>query len=195
MHPQHIVFDGRVFATEAADRGMGRYVDYLVELAQAAGHRITIVRPDAFASRRPRPGVAEQMCALDDDPLLGTTSLNRFLRDAAADIYVDATPFLPPMRYDVYACPVVAILYDLIPLRFPGAYFGPADDYPLDVYVNGLARVRKADQVVAISRYVGSHALRYLGIPRDKVVVIEPGVSAEYVGFANAPARRCATAR
>lgn len=189
MHPQHIVFDGRVFATEAADRGMGRYVDYLVELARAAGHRITIVRPDAFASRRPRPGVTEQMCTLDDDPLLGTASLNRFLRDAAADIYVDATPFLPPMRYDVYACPVVAILYDLIPLRFPGAYFGPADAFPLDVYVNGLARVRKADQVIAISRYVGGHALRYLGIPRDKVVVIEPGVGAEYVGFANAPSR------
>jgi len=189
MRPQHIVFDGRVFSTEAADRGMGRYVDYLVELAQAAGHRITIVRPDAFASRRPGPGVAEKMCALDDDPLLGTASLNRFLRDAAADMYVDATPFLPPMRYDVYACPVVAILYDLIPLRFPGDYFGPADDYPLDVYVNGLARVRKADQVIAISRYVGSHALRYLGIPRDKVVVIEPGVGAEYVKFASSPAR------
>lgn len=186
MHRRHIVFDGRVFATEAVDRGMGRYVDHLVELAVAAGHRVTIVRPDAFASRRPREGVTEQMCTLDEDPLLGTTTLNRFLRDAAADVYVDATPFLPPMRYDVHACPVVAILYDLIPLRFPRAYFGPADDYPFDVYANGLARVRKADQVIAISRYVAGHALRYLGIPRDRVVVIEPGVGPEYVAFANA---------
>ena len=184
MRPLHIVFDGRVFATEAADRGMGRYVDHLADLSIAAGHRVTILRPDTFATRRPRDGIAETMCPLDDDPLVGTTTLNRALGDLGADVYVDATPFLPPMRYDIRACPVIAVLYDLIPLRFPAAYFGPADVFPLDVYVNGLARVRKADQVIAISHYVGRHALRYLGIPRDNVVVIEPGVAPEYAAFA-----------
>jgi hypothetical protein len=83
--------DGRVFATEAADRGMGRYVDYLGVLADAAGHRVTILRPDAAVLPPAREGIAEQTHTFDDDPLVGTTKLNRFLRRAKADVYVDAT--------------------------------------------------------------------------------------------------------
>ena len=183
MSVRHLVFDGRVFATEAADRGMGRYVDHLVTLAAAAGNRVTVLLPAGLTAWRARAGIIEHALLLDDDPMLGTTQLNRWLRDVAADTFVDATPFLPPMRYDIYACPVIAVLYDLIPMRFPTSYFGLGDEFPLDVYVNGLARVRKADQVIAISHYVSGHARRYLGIPRDNIVVIEPGVGPEYAEF------------
>ena len=184
MSIRHIVFDGRVFATEAADRGMGRYVDHLVKLADALGNRVTVLLPGALTGWRPRERIREHTLSLDDDPMVGTTQLNRWLLDVAADTFVDATPFLPPMRYDVHACPVVAVLYDLIPMRFPNSYFGPGDDFPLDVYVNGLAKVRKADHVIAISRYVAGHALRYLGIQRRNVTVIEPAVGPEYAALA-----------
>ena len=185
---QHIVIDGRVFSTEAADRGMGRYVDHLAMLLVAAGHDVTMLLPGPMlVSRYSRSGVASRALTLDDDASSCTAQLNRFLAACSATIYLDATPFLPPTRYDIYACPVVAVLYDLIPMRFPKDYFGPADEYPLDVYVNGLARVRKADQVIAISQYVAGHALRYLGIGRDRVAVIEPSVREEYVAFARDP--------
>jgi glycosyltransferase involved in cell wall biosynthesis len=185
---QHIVIDGRVFSTEAADRGMGRYVDHLAMLLVAAGHDVTMLLPGPMlVARYSRSGVTARAVTLDDDASSCTAQLNRFLAACSATIYLDATPFLPPTRYDIYACPVVAVLYDLIPMRFPKDYFGPADEYPLDVYVNGLARVRKADQVIAISQYVAGHALRYLGIGRDRVAVIEPGVRDEYVAFATDP--------
>ena len=185
---EHIVVDGRVFATEAADRGMGRYVNYLVRLIVAAGHRLTVLIPSLDSVPHVlRPGVQVKTLSLGDDPMSCTTNLNRFLGQSGATIYLDATPFLEPARYDVHACPVVAVLYDLIPMRFPTDYFGSAGEGPLDVYVNGLARVRKADQVIAISEYVKGHALRYLGIPRDRVVVIEPGLGQEYLDFARDP--------
>ena len=160
----HVVVDGRVFGTEAADRGMGRYVDHLAELLVAAGHRVMMLLPGPqIASPYARRGVDVCVLSLDEDPASCTVQLNRFLAQAAATLYLDATPFLPPMRYDVHACPVVAILYDLIPMRFPKDYFGSVEGYPMDVYVNGLARVRKAERVIAISDYVKTHALRYLG--------------------------------
>jgi glycosyltransferase involved in cell wall biosynthesis len=182
---QHIVVDGRVFATEAADRGMGRYVDHLAELLVEAGWRVTmLLQTPHIASAYSRRGVETHRLDLDDEPASATVKLNRFLAQCAAAFYVDATPFLPPMRYDVHACPVVAVLYDLIPMRFPTDYFGTAGGYPLDVYVNGLSRIRKADRVIAISETVRTQALRYLGVPRERVAVIEPGVRAEYRAFA-----------
>ena len=183
----HVVIDGRVFGTEAADRGMGRYVDHLAELLVAAGHRVMMLLPGPqIASPYARRGVDVCVLSLDEDPASCTVQLNRFLAQAAATLYLDATPFLPPMRYDVHACPVVAILYDLIPMRFPKDYFGSVEGYPMDVYVNGLARVRKAERVIAISDYVKTHALRYLGIARDRVAVIWPGLRSEYAAFAHA---------
>lgn len=185
----HVVVDGRVFATEAADRGMGRYVDYLAALLVAAGYRVTMLLPGSgMIARRSRLGILEQALTLDDDPLSGTTSLNRFLERVGADLYLDATPFLPPDRYDVHICPVVAVLYDLIPMRFPEAYLASAIERPVNAYVNGVARVRKADQVIAISEHVKGHALHYLGVRRDQIVVIEPGLGKRYADFSLDPA-------
>jgi len=85
MSVRHLVFDGRVFATEAADRGMGRYVAHLVTLAAAAGNRVTVLLPAGLTGWCAREGITEHALLLDDDPMLGTTQLNRWLRDVAAD--------------------------------------------------------------------------------------------------------------
>ena len=90
-------------------------------------------------------------------------------------------------RYDIYACPVIAVLFDLIPMRYPLDYFGSFEGTPFDAYVNGIARVKKADHVIAISQYVKGHALRYLGIAGDRVSVVEPGLGPKYLASACEP--------
>lgn len=186
MRQMHIVVDGRVFDTEAAERGMGRYVDHLALLLVSAGHTVTLLLPGLHAAvARTRPGIVIRQLPQHYDPMIQTVSLNRLLADVDATAYVDATPFLAPMRYDIHACPVIAVLYDLIPLRFPNDYFAPADEGSLDAYINGLARVRKADHVITISRVVQGYALRYLGIPTARIDVIEPCVASEYVRAAS----------
>lgn len=183
-----VVVDGRVFATEAADRGMGRYVDYVAETLRDCGCEVLVlVPPPNVPPRAFSAGIRTEAFALEDDPLLSTLRLNRFLINRRASAYLDATPFLPPMRYDIYACPVIAVLFDLIPMRFPKDYFDPTyGPWPLDVYVNGLARVQKADHVIAISEYVKGHALRYLGVPTQECSVIAPGVAKPYLDCAKA---------
>jgi glycosyltransferase involved in cell wall biosynthesis len=179
------VVDGRVFATEAADRGMGRYVDHLIAVLVASGREVVVLVPPPCAHARTwAAGVRVQTLMLDDDPMLSTVAINRCLAQSGAALYVDATPFLPPARYDVHVCPVIAVLFDLIPMKFPNDYFPSPGMGALDAYVNGLARVQKADHVIAISEYVRGDALRYLGVGRDRCTVITPALGARYARFA-----------
>ena len=184
---EHVVVDGRVFETEAADRGMGRYVAHLVDLLQDGACEVTLLMPRM--ARKP-PGLAfarVEVASFADDPMAWTAELDRLLARLCADAYVDATPFLAPLRYDLAACPVVAVLYDLIPMRYPRDYFATFAPGALDAYVNGLARVKKADHVVAISGFVKLQALRYLGVPRDRCTVIEPAVGDAYRTYPPSP--------
>lgn len=189
---KHIVVDGRVFATEAAERGMGRYVDHIASLLVAAGHQVTLLLPPLTNGVLTR-GAATRRLPEKAEPGAQTEALNRLLENLDADLYLDATPFLAPLRYDISVCPVVAILYDLIPMRFLNDYFAQGDEGSLDGYVNGLARVRKSDHVIAISSVVKEQALRYLGIPKSRVDVISPGVGAEYLPRAGAESIRART--
>lgn len=178
---RRIVVDGRVFATEASDRGMGRYVRQLCAYLAATGYQVTLVVPGTGLDRAALPGgLRTQRISFQRDIMAWTAELNRYLASCEAAFYVDATPFLPPDRYDIYACPVVAVLYDVIPLRFPGDYFESLASWQFTEYVNGLARVQKADHVVAISAYVKRHALRYLGIASARCSVVRPDVGVEY---------------
>ena len=179
-----VVIDGRVYATEAANRGMGRYVRHLCACFEEAGCDVTFIIPktDVVAEALPR-GRRTKAMVLDRDPIQWTAALNRVLAQHQAALYVDATPFLPPDRYDIYPCPVVAVLYDVIPLRYPRHYFESLGSPGFTEYINGLARVQKADHVIAISEYVKGHALRYLGVEGERCTVIPPDVDAAYRDF------------
>jgi glycosyltransferase involved in cell wall biosynthesis len=183
-----IVVDGRVFASEAADRGMGRYVDYLIELLVLAGRDVRVMASDKATSLpQQRPKVAIDVVAASDDPLEYTERLNRYLGDVSAAAFLDGTPFIAPVRYDILRVPVLAVLFDLIPMRYPADYLqGGA----LPVYVNGVARVQKADHLIAISATTRTHAIRYLGIPGEQVSVIEPRVGERYESYRETAPRR-----
>jgi glycosyltransferase involved in cell wall biosynthesis len=182
MAARKIVIDGRVFATEASERGMGRYVEHLIRAFAHSGFEVIVLLASArdLSPERLPSGARVELLWTGDDALAFTASLNQFLVAADAAAYVDATPFLPPARYDVFACPVIAVLFDLIPMRFPVDYFG-ATYAAMQPYVNGMARVKKADAVIAISHLAKRHALTYLGISSAQVLVLEPAVGAEYL--------------
>jgi glycosyltransferase involved in cell wall biosynthesis len=189
MATRKIVIDGRVFATEASERGMGRYVEHLIRAFTHSGFEVVVLVASArdLSPERLPSGARAELLWAGDDARAFTGSLNQFLVAENAAAYVDATPFLPPARYDVFACPVIAVLFDLIPMRFPVDYFGAAYS-TMQPYVNGIARVKKADAVVAISHVAKRHALTYLGVPSAQVLVLEPAVRAEYLeALANSP--------
>lgn len=186
---RHIVgIDGRVFSTEAADRGMGRYVRALIDYFHTSGHVICLI---LYANSR----------LAEDDPLLTKCSFshcinivpNQFGKDdihissyeiekAARDfnfsIYVDATPFILPARFDITHCATLCIAYDLIPLRYPSYYL--RSPVLVECYHNSLDRLRKADGVITISATVKEHLVRYLGLDRERITVIYPNLSPEY---------------
>jgi len=195
VRAERLVVDGRVFGTEASERGMGRYVEHLITAFAAAGYQVVVLvlaAGDLLPARLP-PSARIREIQTDDDPLRFTALLNRLLVEERADAYLDGTPFLPPVRYDIFACPVIAVIYDLIPMRYPGDYFGAARE-GLHAYINGMARVKKADALIAISQLAKRHALTYLGVPGARAHVVQPPVAPEYILRAERPVRANADA-
>ncbi len=177
-----IVLDGRVFGTEAADRGMGRYVEHLGAAFAAAGYEVVVLlfaAADGRAVELPVHGRI-RVVDFDGDSLQFTVLLNRILAEERATAYVDATPFLAPTRYDIYVCPVICVIFDLIPMRYPADYLYRDTQGSLAPYVNGLARLKKADALIAISHVVSKHARTYLGIPKSRIEVLQPRARAHY---------------
>src|SRR5689334_4539022 len=176
MRQATVVLDGRVFGTEAADRGMGRYVEHLGMSFARAGCEVVVLLFQAAQARAfelpPRGRI--RIIEADSDPLRFTVALNRLLATERAGAYVDATPFLAPARYDIYACPVISVVFDLIPMRYPRDYLYADRQGSLGPYVNGIARLKKADALIAISRVVSRHAHAYLGIPKSRIEVLQP---------------------
>jgi len=191
---KRVLVDGRVFSTAAFDRGMGRYVMHLLELLLAGGSSVAVL---LFRNCHLRP----------EDPLLGrvsirfanydpeewipdrtqrerqlhefTSYLSALIEQESYDLYIDATPFVGPLRLDIFGCAVVAICYDLIPLKHPDYYLPHEPERR--VYFNGLARLAKADQVVCISEATRDEAARYLGITSERLSVICPTLEDRYL--------------
>lgn len=189
-----VLVDGRVFSTPAFDRGMGRYVSHLIALLGAEGHAVTVllfqnckVRPDKVF-----PDV--EICRLAfepenfevDDARRGrklhdfTSALSTLIEEGGYEIYVDATPFIGPLRLDLFGCAVIAVCYDYIPLKHPDFYL--SQGVVRKVYYNGLARLLKADHVICIANEVRGETARFLGVPESKLSVICPPLEARYAG-------------
>lgn len=116
------------------------------------------------------------------DPPGGHTTLLRrsaefqdWLRDQAVDLYHVTAPFLfqDPYLMDFDVCPMVATLYDMIPMIFPGYYL---DGQPANqaAYGYGLATVLRAQRFMAISESAKRDANLYLGFSKDRIDIVSP---------------------
>jgi glycosyltransferase involved in cell wall biosynthesis len=100
---------------------------------------------------------------------LATLDLDLFHATAP---FLSAEPFLT--TFDV--CPLVATLYDVIPLLYPEHYLpAPADR---DSYLFALSVVRRANRLIAISEATRHDAAAHLDIAPDRIDVAYPIVDA-----------------
>lgn len=188
-----VLVDGRVYSSGAFDRGMGRYVEHVIELLLGEGHDVCLLLFQDCHLERSSPllkscairyanysaeNLAATTAARYADAHGFTTFLSNLVETDGFDIYVDATPFLSPMRFDLLACPVVTICYDFIPLKLLNDYI--TNEVIVELYYNGLARVLKADHVISISETVADEAVRFLGIPEDRLSVVSPKLDPMY---------------
>jgi glycosyltransferase involved in cell wall biosynthesis len=189
-----VLVDGRVFSTAAFDRGMGRYVGHLLTLLEAEGHSVTLLlfrnvflskNDDILKRYEVRFANFDPEMTLPTPELLRqelhqfSAHLTQLLEDDNFDVYVDATPFLGPLRLDVFACSVVSVCYDFIPLKHPDYYLG--GEVSRMIYHNGLARVAKADAVICISETTAEEARLYLGVPPERLSTIYPDLDDYYL--------------
>ncbi|ATU94001.1 hypothetical protein BLM14_19550 (plasmid) [Phyllobacterium zundukense] len=115
-----------------------------------------------------------------------TAYLSALLESESYDSYVDTTPFLAPRRFDIFSCPVIAVCYDFIPLRYPDFYLRNYQGAP-QIYYNGLARLVKADHIISISTTVRDQVVRYLGVPNQNVTVMCPTLEERYLSVQQFP--------
>jgi glycosyltransferase involved in cell wall biosynthesis len=191
MH--RFLVDGRVFSSSAHDRGMGKYVRHVIELLKSNGYSVMLLLFRDCYLERSDPMLANvearfanyevESAPLSDreltDELHGfTTFLSSVIEDEGCDIYIDATPFLRPLRADLLPCTVMAVFYDLIPLKYLSYYL--PNGWSRRVYINGLTRVSKADGIISISETTANDAIRYLGIRPSNITVIYPTLDSGY---------------
>jgi hypothetical protein len=110
--------DGRVFSTQAHDRGMGRYVVHILELLGGLNFDITLLlfrdcHLDAdssllrgvnirFANYSPEKFYVDES-SREKETHGFSHYLTRLIAAGHYDVYIDATPFLGPCRLDIQA--------------------------------------------------------------------------------------------
>lgn len=183
-----IGIDGRVFSTEASDRGMGRYVRSLIDYIYDSGKEMCLIlyANNCLSPDDPIFAKCTNVYSMSSDPNYFRADeihdfsyeLGKIAREFKFSLYIDATPFILPARYDITECATVCVAYDLIPLRYPSSYL--TCQQAIECYRNGLERLRKADGIITISQYVKEHLVRYLGLDRASIEVIYPNLSPDY---------------
>lgn len=127
----------------------------------------------SFALLPPLEGRAWDELNRPEDVLRATGELQRAIGAAEVDVFHLTIPAhlrdLVAFRLDG---PVVATHYDLIPRIFPDHYL--REPILRNLYERALGLIRRADQVIAISRHVRREANAYLAIPPERIRVAWP---------------------
>ena len=142
------------------------------------GDDLSLIDPDLWSS--PNVFVCHPPGWSVDPPGGDTTLLRRsaefqdWICDQGIGLYHATTPLLfeDPYLMDFDACPMVATLYDLIPLIFLGQYLSGHPEKAL--YSRGVATVLRATRLLAISQSAKRDAILYLGFPKDRIDVASP---------------------
>jgi glycosyltransferase involved in cell wall biosynthesis len=183
-----IVVDARVFSTPAANRGMGNYVRELIRDLKKNEFTICFIgyqlnRVELEKELRLFSIGESDFIELDlnpntiADPEKASTVTNKIetaISKLKGSIYLDATPFIAPARIDIKIVPVIAILYDLIPLMMKEAYL--VSPWSTEQYLLSIRAVKNADLVVSISKYVAELGVNWLDLSIEKLHVIYPKV-------------------
>jgi glycosyltransferase involved in cell wall biosynthesis len=172
-------------------RGMGRYTQQqLREVLRAdssneyviccpAGADRALIDPQVLAAgnvvvRTLPAAVTRPSPEGEDDTLERVELFQAWVERCGLDLFHATTPMVAvePVLTAFDACPLVATLYDLIPLVFPGEYL--AQEVDRDGYMRAVTSLLRAQRVIAISDSARQDAFHYLGIAPDVVDVAYP---------------------
>lgn len=193
--------DGRGLGNINRFRGIGRYTarltEALAELAPADMRFVLFGYGDGPDPGLLGPRALERMewrriPSLDrysypgllGEHLLAAREVERAGVDLFHGMDHNMTPFL--------RCPSLVTVHDLILLVLRGPYLGPTAWTWMRFHRRAA---RRADAVVAVSENTARDVERIWGIPRDRIVVVYEGVSAEYRPVADAAEVEAAAAR
>jgi glycosyltransferase involved in cell wall biosynthesis len=204
-----------MFGTQTAgrDRGVGRYARNLAAALCAdsanlrAAHELVLYADASGPLDRLPSGRGATTRLIRPEPTL-RAAVARLVRENpdALDALVFLNPLeltagydLPPRPVSGPRSPVVAaVLYDLIPLRFPEGYLRRWPGATLARrYHWALERLRQYDRLLAISDATREDAIRLLNVPPERVVTVgaggdDPGLARGAASDANADAARLA---
>ena len=173
-----VLVDGRVIDhPTAGSRGIGRYTVSLVGALRAASVDVTVLVDDprqGEAWSNAVPGVVVERLA------------PRVFREASPDTWFLCTQLmLHPIPLDVIPSAVtrsglrvMAVMYDVIPQRWPERYL--VDGAALQMSRLRTMLARTVDHFVAISTFTADTASVELGVPRGRFTVIGSAVDAKF---------------
>jgi glycosyltransferase involved in cell wall biosynthesis len=167
-------------SVQHAERGISRFVaEHIRALIEIAPERIGFVGID------PGLPVPDSLRALN-----GSAKLEPYNSEPAGappSIYHVMSPFEAALDFEqvwpgwvrASSCRLVVTLHDLIPLVLRDEYFGEGSLWGHwgVVWMARLGLIRSADQVLTNSRHTADDATAELGIPEERITVIESGVS------------------
>ena len=185
----YLLIDGQPLQVPTRTRGIDRYSGNLVAALRAArpDWRIEIV-----ASAHLPPPVVPAGCRLRrfEPPFLFKSEnadlIERYYADWLTSLDPDAILLLDFFKVEAFVPrftgprpPLFGVLYDLIPLIFPGRYLERSLADYLD-YAHGLRRMMEADGLFAISDASARDFRRLLAPPRPQVFAVGGAADARF---------------
>jgi len=168
----HIGVDGRELAGQPT--GVGRYLDAVLDrwIEDAAfPHRLTVFLPES-ARATPRHDTARVAWRVLPGSHAGTwweqTTLRAAANGASLDVFF-AAGYTAPIRL---SAPIVVALYDVSFFAHP-EWFGAREGWRRRWLSKSAAR--RAARIVTISDFSAAEIVRWIGVPRDRVVLAPPG--------------------
>ncbi|MCA1686058.1 MAG: glycosyltransferase family 4 protein, partial [Planctomycetia bacterium] len=170
------------------NRGIGRYcrnfADALRARGEAGGHEFVFYAVDGLPTDQIPEGPNATLRRLKPDPHLRYT-VNRLVHENpdGLDALVLTNPLELNPGYDIPARPprggvprLAAVVYDLIPLTFPGDYLRrwPGTLFARR-YVWALERLRTYDALLTISEATRADVIGRLNVPAERVVAVGTG--------------------
>jgi glycosyltransferase involved in cell wall biosynthesis len=185
LAPGSVWLDARGTQSPAhGERGVARYVaEHAKALIEVAPEAIEAIGLDQAAPIPP------SMNSLVGSGLIGWHRNARAAGHSAPGIYHVMSPFEVTMDLDEIwpawirhsEARLVVTLYDLIPLVMRTDYLTESSwGHMGTAWMARLGLIRSADQVLAISQRTADDAVEHLGVSRERITVIDSGVSGHH---------------